>query len=186
MSKHWNPGKKTVELRPSRIRRDPAPAERKTLVRSNELQMWGGVTGITLLAIAITALVLGISAATIQLFAGGADAQIERFGSCDGGPNCVIDGNTIRIAGETVKVAGMEAPEIQSARCPEEEQRGVKAVQRLAELLNSGKVTTAEDVREPDGQRRRRVLVDGRDVGAAMVSMGLAREYDGTKKNWCS
>ena len=185
MSKHWNPGKKTVELRPSRIRRDPAPAERKKLARSHELQMWGGVTGITLFAIAITVLILGISAATIQLFTGGENAQSERFGSCDGGPNCVIDGNTIRIAGETVKIAGMEAPEIQSARCPEQEQRGVKAVQRLADLLNSGKVTTAGDVREPDGELRRKVLVDGSDVGAAMVRTGLARDYDGTKKNWC-
>jgi endonuclease YncB( thermonuclease family) len=104
----------------------------------------------------------------------------------DGGADCVIDGDTIRIAGETVEIAGMTAPRIGSAaRCPEEAQAGVEAVQGLTAMLNGGKVKTAGSVSEPDGKARTAVTVDGKDVGATMVSSGLARPY-GSSDGWCT
>ena len=189
MSKQWNPRKPTVELRPSRIRRDPRliqREEKKVAPMSAEQEIWLGVTGVVLFAMAIAVVTAGFSVITGRGDAGAQAVNPERFGDCEGSADCVIDGNTIRIAGKTVKVAGMEAPQIYSARCDEEEARGAKALGRLTDLLNSGKVTTAGEEREPDGELRTRVLVDGRDVGATMVAAHLARVPESEAPSWCS
>jgi endonuclease YncB( thermonuclease family) len=193
VSKHWKPGRQTVALqgpaRPSRIRRDPLlakPIEKKAEPLSQEREIWLGVTGVVLFAFAIAVATAGFSVITGK--DGGAAAapvNADRFGDCTGGPNCVIDGDTVRIRGETVDIAGMRAPQLATARCDAEEQRGVKAVERLTQLLNSGKVTTGADVREADGQVRTTVLVDGRDVGAAMVGAELAQEPRSNPPSWC-
>lgn len=72
MSKHWKPGKKTVELngpaRPSRIRRDPvrvaeaADAEKKLHWRSDEREIWLAIIGILAFALAIDIIIIAISA----------------------------------------------------------------------------------------------------------------------------
>jgi len=91
----------------------------------------------------------------------------------------VLDGDTIRIDGEQVVIAGMAAPKVEAAHCGAEEQRGAKAVDELLGLLNSGKVTSGGAIRGADGVSRRKVQVDGRDVAAAMIAAGVAREDDG-------
>jgi endonuclease YncB( thermonuclease family) len=194
VSKHWNPGRQTVELhapaRPSRIRRDPLlvkPIEKKVEPPSREQEILVGVIGVILFALAISAVTLGFSAITGKdSGAVAAPIQAEKFGDCTGGPNCVIDGETIRVGGDTLKIAGMRAPKIRSARCDAEEQRGVKAVEELTALLNSGKVTTGGEVTEPDGQVRTQVLVGGQDVAAAMIAASLAREPGSVPPSWCS
>ena len=70
MSKHWNPGKKTVELktpaRPSRIRRDPAHVDKPlTLIGkvqwdSREWEIRFAIAGIIFFTLAINALVFDI------------------------------------------------------------------------------------------------------------------------------
>lgn len=121
-------------------------------------------------------------------FGGGASVDVQRFGSCrnEAGPNCVLDGDTIRIDGEQVVIAGMAAPKVEAAHCGAEEQRGAKAVDQLLRLLNSGKVTSSRAIRGADGVSRRMVQVDGRDLAAAMIAAGVARNDDGEKHNWCS
>ena len=75
MSKQWTPRKQTVELkpaaRPSRIRRDPArdPKPEHSLAgklnwRSSEWEVRVVIIGVALFALAIDALVLGVSAIT--------------------------------------------------------------------------------------------------------------------------
>jgi hypothetical protein len=66
MSKQWTPRKSTVELRPSRIRRDPAHTEQpQSLVnrvnwRSREWEIRLAIAGIIFFALAINALVIDI------------------------------------------------------------------------------------------------------------------------------
>lgn len=195
MSKQWKPGKKIVALqpavRPSRIRRDPLLADKphkKAAPISREREIALGVAGIVLFAIVITIVTVGFSA-ILGHNDGAVAAPVSsgQFLRCDvgDGSNCVVDGDTIRIADETVEIAGMEAPHVQSAHCDREAQRGTDAVERLLQILNSGKVTSAGNVREPDGTLRRKVLVDGQDVGVAMVNAGVARDY-GSGQGWCA
>ncbi len=65
MSKHWNPGKLPVELRPSRIRRDPAPAAKPGADRAysdpSEWETWVVVVGVALFGLAIATIVIGFS-----------------------------------------------------------------------------------------------------------------------------
>ena len=189
MSKPLKLTKQTVELRPSRIRRDPVRVEsvaRKAPRRSREQEIWLAIAGIALFAMAIGMATLGISAITGNDNTNSAVAATPpRFGDCEDAADCVIDGETIRIDGRRVKIAGMEAPRIRFSRCAEEEGAGVKAVGKLHELLNSGKVTIAGEVRQGDGELRTTVLVDGKDVGAAMIGAGVARVPGNAQGSWC-
>lgn len=185
MSKHWKPRRPTVELAPSRIRRQPVREEAKVEPVSPEREMWGGVAGIILFAVALAVITVGI--ALTPIFRGAVAAKAPRFGQCyNSDPaNCVLDGDTIHLAGDKLEIAGMDVPRIQDARCDSERSRGIEAAVKLADLLNSGKLVNAGNVRDLDGQVRTKLEVDGRDVGAAMVSAGVARDLGSGADGWC-
>ncbi len=198
MSKPWNPRRETVKLGKSnlgksRIRRDPVPlsseataAGPRTAVRSREAEIWGGMAGILLIAAAVTAAIFGIGFATFSN-GGAATGKAARFGQCynAGGPECVLDGGTIYVGGEKIAIAGMAAPAIQSAACPEEASLGIEAAGRIAGLLNSGRVEVGASFRDEYGRDVRRVQVKGRDVADTMIAAGLARRYRGEPIKWC-
>lgn len=70
MSRKWTPAKPTVELRASRIRRDPVPIAtpgdrpKKVYWDPSEWETWMVVVGVVLFALAISALTIGISEIT--------------------------------------------------------------------------------------------------------------------------
>jgi micrococcal nuclease len=111
------------------------------------------------------------------------------FGFCHtgGGTNCVVDGDTIWLAGENIRIADIDAPETHEYACTEEKVLGDRATQRLHELVNSGPVTMHSIDRDSDsyGRKLRIVLVNGRSVGDTLVDEGLARYYRGGKRPWC-
>lgn len=195
MSKHWKPSKTTVALgpaRPSRIRREPvrlsetaAPAKARTAVRSRTQEMWGSVTGILLIATALVVVIVGVSIATISHDDPAADARALQYDQCyNGGQNCVVDGGTIYVDGEKAVIARVDAPRIQGAACPEEQDKGIDTATRLANLLNSGTVTLGAPFRDPYGRQVRSVEVKGADVANWMISTGIAHEY-GFGHSWC-
>jgi micrococcal nuclease len=189
VSKAWKPAKPTVELRPpSRIRRDPVREEKKVAPRSREFEIWMGVTGVALFAVIIAMLTVGFSIITGSDDDAPPPVHSEQFLRCGigDGSDCVVDGDTIRIDDETVNIAGIEAPKVVSAECDKEAQRGGEAIEKLLQLLNSGKVTKGANVVEADGQVRTKVLVNGTDVGTAMINAGAAREYGTVVGGWCS
>lgn len=64
MSKPWNPNRQTVELRPSKIRRDPPPRpiDRQTLPTDDtHNETWAVVIGIIAFALAISVLIFSVS-----------------------------------------------------------------------------------------------------------------------------
>ena len=111
------------------------------------------------------------------------------FGYCHtgGGTNCVVDGDTIWLNGQNIRIADIDAPETHDPRCPEELALGYQATQRLHALVNSGAVTMESIGRDTDrfGRKLRVVLVDGSSVGSTLVGEGLARWYEGGKRPWC-
>ena len=111
------------------------------------------------------------------------------FGYCysGGGTNCVVDGDTFWIGGEKVRIADIDAPETHPPRCAYEAQLGNQATEKLHALLNSGAVTMTAIDRDRDvyGRLLRNVSVNGADVGEAMVSAGVAREWVGRREPWC-
>jgi endonuclease YncB( thermonuclease family) len=125
--------------------------------------------------------VLGIASAAAPVRAS--------FGYCHigGGTNCVVDGDTFWINGEKVRIAGIDAPETHPPRCAYEARLGEQATEKLHALLNSGAVTMTSIDRDRDryGRLLRNVAVNGEDVGEAMISAGVAREYGSGRRPWC-
>ena len=78
-------------------------------------------------------------------FAPGRDRERARFSLCNSmgraGGNCVIDGDTFWYAGEKIRVADINAPEVSSPRCPQEAALGARATDRFLALLNEGAFT---------------------------------------------
>src|SRR5687767_10489263 len=111
------------------------------------------------------------------------------FGFCHtgGGTNCVVDGDTLWLGGQKIRVADIDAPETHPPRCAEEARLGQAATRRLRDLLNNGAVSLRPIDRDEDqyGRKLRVVLVDGRSVGDALVGEGLARRYSGPRRPWC-
>lgn len=111
------------------------------------------------------------------------------FGQCDQGglTNCVASGDSFYLAGRTVRIANIEAPQVHGAACPAEAQLGRKASARLQALLNSGELRLRKTATDLDsyGLLLRTVTVDGRDVGEAMAASGLARAAGDISRSWC-
>jgi endonuclease YncB( thermonuclease family) len=102
---------------------------------------------------------------------------------------CIIDGGTILYAGKKVLVADIDAPLIADAGCDAERARGGDAKLRLREILNQGDFTLASiSGRSADGKGHEpRVLMrDGRSLGQQLVQEGLARNWTGKHRSWCS
>lgn len=111
------------------------------------------------------------------------------FGACKwgGGTNCVVDGDTIYLAGQKVRIAGIDAPETHDYQCESENALGEQAAARLQQLVNSGPITLTSIDRDEDvyGRKLRHVAVDGKDVGETLIAEGLARAYAGGRRSWC-
>lgn len=96
----------------------------------------------------------------------------------------VIDGDTISVAGEKVRLAGIDAPEMR-AQCRFEDWLARRATVRMSELVADGVTLERHGV---DRYRRTLAVVfdaQGRDVGAVLVAEGLAREWHGRRLSWC-
>jgi micrococcal nuclease len=104
-----------------------------------------------------------------------------------GGYNCVVDGDTIWLQGQKIRIADIDTPETYEPRCASEKALGDRATQRLRQLLNGGAVTLQPIDRDEDkyGRKLRIVLVDGTSVGNTLVGEGLARWYEGGRRPWC-
>jgi endonuclease YncB( thermonuclease family) len=111
------------------------------------------------------------------------------FGYCfaGGGTNCVVDGDTFYIGEQKVRIAGIDARETHDYDCESELALGDRATEKLQALLNSGSVTMTSIDRDRDvyGRLLRNVRVNGRDVGEALISAGMARAYAGGRRPWC-
>lgn len=112
-----------------------------------------------------------------------------RFSLCHsgGGTNCVVDGDTIWLDGEKVRIADIDAPETHAPRCAEEERLGNAATLRLRDLLNAGPVRLAAADRDIDryGRKLRIVMRGNASLGDVLVREGLARKWTGGRQPWC-
>ena len=114
----------------------------------------------------------------------------ENLPICRGGKRitCVVDGDTLWLDGEKIRVLGIDAPEVgNTAKCRKEVATGRVATERFRELVSAGSIELRRDGSDRYGRTLARVLVDGRDAGAQLVDEGLAVPYRGrtTAEPWC-
>lgn len=98
----------------------------------------------------------------------------------------IVDGDTITLEGERIRLMGFDAPETYRAQCASEFERGQAAKKRLTELLAGRALDVRRCCHDRYGRTLAHVLVDGRDVAEVMIGEGLARSYNGGRRNgWC-
>jgi micrococcal nuclease len=101
---------------------------------------------------------------------------------------CVVDGDTFWLDGIKIRVADIDTPEISQPRCDAEFDLGMRARDRLRDLLNEGPFTLAPvGTRDEDqyGRKLRVVVRNGSSLGDRLVSEGLARTWTGRRQPWC-
>jgi len=131
--------------------------------------------------VVIAACLLGIVLALLVERAWGAEPLIV-----------AVDGDTIYLGEEKVRIVGLDAPETYQARCESERRRGHRATAHLRRLLAGGAVTIRRQGRDRYGRTLARVFVDDHDVAGLMIRAGHAVPYDCPRGrcpqriDWCS
>jgi len=90
----------------------------------------------------------------------------------------VIDGDTVVIARERIRLLGIDAPETREARCERERVAGYETTARVVDLLRFGRIV---DIRRQGhdqyGRTLAHIVIDGRDLGEQLVREKLALPY---------
>jgi endonuclease YncB( thermonuclease family) len=110
---------------------------------------------------------------------------------------CVVDGDTIKWNGWSIRIAGIDAPEIRSPECPEERELGYEAQAHLSTVLSFAWVAQLPSrwmAGPSDYDNFGRLLSDvrvsdwalnwGESVGSIMMAAGYAVPY-GKGTSWC-
>lgn len=129
---------------------------------------------------------------TAILVAGAVIAGTVAAHPVDGNRLRVIDGDTVALGAEHIRLLDIDAPEISQPRCEAEAYLGLQAKARLKALLAGQDVSIARDGRDRYGRTLARLTVSGRSVGAVLVAEGLAvtwepgpAAYRARLKHWC-
>ena len=118
------------------------------------------------------------------------------FSRCSRGRSfaCVVDGDTFKLGQRRVRIIGIDAPETQHSKCPDEARLGAQATEKLRQLLNEGPFEMVapaygrQDRYGRDLRVIRRTRADGstQSIAGEMRESGLAHRYmGGFKPGWC-
>jgi endonuclease YncB( thermonuclease family) len=99
----------------------------------------------------------------------------------------VVDGDTIKLGAQSLRLLNIDAPEVGRAECPEERERGLQATERLKALMAEGAISI-----HPNGKADRygrpliRLQTNARDVGDRLITEGLAKPWPVQgNPSWC-
>jgi endonuclease YncB( thermonuclease family) len=100
----------------------------------------------------------------------------------------VIDGDTIDLKGERIRLTGYDTPETKYADCSVEKALGDKATARLRALISGAariELAKAEHL-DKYGRGLGQLYLDGEDAGEILIREDLARSYHrGARLPWC-
>ncbi len=119
------------------------------------------------------------------------DSVLDEAGAGGGtlvvGGVTVTDGDTIRIAGERIRIENIDTPELgDGAECLAERRLADMAHSAAAAMFaEGGEVRVARSGEDQYGRTLARVSVGGRDFGRAMISAGYAEPWTGRRVDWC-
>jgi micrococcal nuclease len=113
---------------------------------------------------------------------------------CGNRPNtahktCVVDGDTLWLDGENIRLKDFDTPEPQTQICGggREVALAIRASSRLLDLLNHNDWTIERFGLDSTRSKRRlaTIRINGRDVGDILISEGLARRWPDGDEFWC-
>jgi len=155
------------EMRQSVKRRDTRPT-----VRSQ------GLRGTPWLPIA---LLIGVAGAG-YVYTG---PELSRFSNLLGTNPIIIDGDTIRIGAERIRILGIDAPEM-AARCDAERQLAEAAKSRLADLIRGQELNIRRNGTDRFGRTLAYVRIGNGDVGEMLIRERLAVRWGNGRPDWCA
>jgi micrococcal nuclease len=103
----------------------------------------------------------------------------------------VVDGDTIKIGNESLRLGNVDAPETYRPRCEQEAALGKQTTDELTRVVNDALPLGTVGI-FPNGKfdRYRRPLVkvqvNGVDVADGLIAKGLARPWMGKTSDWCA
>jgi micrococcal nuclease len=99
----------------------------------------------------------------------------------------VIDGDTLEIRGEMVRISNIDAPERPPrSKCWAEAALSVQATQRVQDFIDvSQRLTLLREGKDRYGRTLARVQLGNDDLGEAMIFNGLAARWNGRRWDWC-
>lgn len=115
-----------------------------------------------------------------------AKAQTVSMPICGSGKrvNCIVDGDTIWVNREKIRLEGFNAPEMDGS-CGRERRMAIQARDELRHILDGRAFTIERRGKDRYGRTLATVRVNGEDVGRRLISRGLAHEWRGYKESWC-
>lgn len=112
--------------------------------------------------------------------------------SFEGARAVIVNGDTITLGLERIRIMNIDAPETFDSRCTNELLLGIRAKERLAALLRAGQVDLERQGRDRFGRTLARLSIESRDVGETLIREGLALPWrDGAQARidrvrlWC-
>lgn len=95
----------------------------------------------------------------------------------DGGRLRIIDGDTVALGQERIRIADIDAPEIAHPRCPAELRLGLAARDALGALVMGRDVQVTRAGRDRYGRTLAVLSVKGRSIGMMLIASGLAVQW---------
>lgn len=108
------------------------------------------------------------------------------FAVCAPGPRVhrVHDGDTVWLHGEKIRIADIDAPEL-NGDCEYLSALAVRARTRLLQPLDAGDFETAQAGKDRLGRTLATLHRSGRSIGSRLVVEALARTWSGRREPWC-
>ncbi|MCB1419413.1 MAG: thermonuclease family protein [Notoacmeibacter sp.] len=109
------------------------------------------------------------------------------FDLCGSGKRhtCVVDGDTVWLRGEKIRLEGIDAPELGNPGCRHEAALAHEARQRLAVILNGHSWVLTRHGKDRYGRTLGRFNIGRQTAGSMLVAAGLARVWTGRREPWC-
>lgn len=133
--------------------------------------------------------------ACLSLLLGAQTASSKEFVKCVPGKSraadetCLVDGDTIWLDGNKLRLKGFDTPEPMTKICGGkfETELARKASDRLLYLLNTKSWTIEYFGKERNGKRTLATIrISGRDVGDILIDERLARRWPDGDEWWCN
>ena len=99
----------------------------------------------------------------------------------------VVDGDTIRLGRERIRILGIDTPETANrARCDAERQLAAKATMTLTEIIMGHRLEIQRDGKDRFGRTLAYIRISGADVGEMMIRARVAVRWGNGRPDWCS
>jgi endonuclease YncB( thermonuclease family) len=121
-----------------------------------------------------------LSIAAVLSFLGGSVSGVGEWAGFNRNTRALwaVDGDTVKLGSQSLRLLNIDAPETSRPRCPEEAAAGARAAERLRALLAAGPVAIMPDGRlDRYGRPLVHITIGGRDAGQTLIAEGLAKPW---------